>query len=299
MTNQAIPHGWRLVPAEMTLDMSIAFAEAWYSKRRVIDDHEMQDAYAAMLAAAPGQPASDTYQLPSPAVSAEPVAWQYYSTIEQCWCPAEPERVEVLQRTHKVRPLYTAPPAADESASVGDEPVGRNNSKHPIPDDLRRRFSHLEDTASDTGAMKMFTDMRTTVQAYFAATPAAVERPPVGDERAAFEKWYARYAEEACREYGGLDITNPKGTADEAWQARAALASAHAADARDALDAARWRFIRRKLCLCGNGDGTCAMHAINLPASIPGWPEPGDAVAEFCDAAIDAAIAAQQSKGGE
>ncbi|AZY49621.1 hypothetical protein C0J09_11090 [Bordetella avium] len=65
MTNQAIPHGWKLVPAEMTLDMSIAFAEAWYSKSRAIDDSEMQDAYAAMLAAAPGQPASDTYQLPA------------------------------------------------------------------------------------------------------------------------------------------------------------------------------------------------------------------------------------------
>ncbi|MFY1939490.1 hypothetical protein ACOTCW_29285 [Achromobacter xylosoxidans] len=64
--------------------------------------------------------------------------------------------------------------------------------------------------------------------------------------------------------------------------------------AGDALDAARWRFVRRKLCLTGNGDGTCAMQAINLPASIPGWPEPGSAVAEFCDAAIDTAIAAQR-----
>lgn len=64
--------------------------------------------------------------------------------------------------------------------------------------------------------------------------------------------------------------------------------------AGDALDAARWRFVRRKLCLTGNGDGTCAMQAINLPASIPGWPEPGSAVAEFCDAAIDVAIAAQR-----
>lgn len=66
----------------------------------------------------------------------------------------------------------------------------------------------------------------------------------------------------------------------------------------DAKDAARWRFIRRKLCLTGNGDGTCGMHAINLPASIPGWPEPGAAVAEFCDAAIDEAIAASQQQEG-
>lgn len=31
------------------------------------------------------------------------------------------------------------------------------------------------------------------------------------------------------------------------------------------------------------------MQAINLPANIQGWPEPGQ-VAEFCDAAIDAAM---------
>lgn len=54
-------------------------------------------------------------------------------------------------------------------------------------------------------------------------------------------------------------------------------------------DAERWRYIRRKLCLTGNGDGTCAMQAINLPAAIQGWPEP-EQVAEFCDAAIDAAM---------
>jgi hypothetical protein len=75
-----------------------------------------------------------------------------------------------------------------------------------------------------------------------------------------------------------------------------AMKALRAPAAGDALDAARWRFVRRKLCLTGNGDGTCAMHAINLPASIPGWPEPGDAVAEFCDAAIDAALAAQRKE---
>ncbi|MGX9694445.1 hypothetical protein ACTJNK_29180 [Achromobacter anxifer] len=80
---------------------------------------------------------------------------------------------------------------------------------------------------------------------------------------------------------------------------RDAIDSARAAPAAgDARDAERWRFIRRKLCLTGDGDGTCGMHAINLPASIPGWPDPGAAVAEFCDAAIDAAIASQQGEGG-
>ncbi|MGY6271051.1 hypothetical protein ACXIUT_15270 [Achromobacter denitrificans] len=47
---------WKLVPATMTQDMCVAFAEAWFSKVRCIDDPEMQDAYAAMLAAAPSAP---------------------------------------------------------------------------------------------------------------------------------------------------------------------------------------------------------------------------------------------------
>ena len=54
-------------------------------------------------------------------------------------------------------------------------------------------------------------------------------------------------------------------------------------------DAERWKYARRKICFTDNGDGTCMMHGINLPAAIPGWPDPGK-VAEFCDAAIDAAL---------
>lgn len=44
---------WKLVPIRPTDDMIVAFAEAWYSKIRCIDDCEMEDAYADMLAAAP------------------------------------------------------------------------------------------------------------------------------------------------------------------------------------------------------------------------------------------------------
>ncbi len=51
-------------------------------------------------------------------------------------------------------------------------------------------------------------------------------------------------------------------------------------------DAARYRFLRRKLCVTGNGDGTCAMQAINLPHRIHGWPEHGEHE-QFFDAAID------------
>lgn len=51
-----VPDGWRLVPNTMTLDMRVAFAETWFSKVRCIDDPEMEDAYAAMLSAAPTAP---------------------------------------------------------------------------------------------------------------------------------------------------------------------------------------------------------------------------------------------------
>lgn len=45
--------GWKMVPLEPTDDMVVAFSESWFSKVRCIDDPEMGDAYAAMLAAAP------------------------------------------------------------------------------------------------------------------------------------------------------------------------------------------------------------------------------------------------------
>ena len=37
--------------------------------------------------------------------------------------------------------------------------------------------------------------------------------------RDAFEKWYADYHNDACDNYGGIDCTNPKGVAEDAWQA--------------------------------------------------------------------------------
>ncbi|ELY5957351.1 hypothetical protein SNO00_003557 [Cronobacter sakazakii] len=48
-----VPAGWKLVPIEPTVEMQIAFAEAWFSKVRCVDDCELEDAYIAMLAAAP------------------------------------------------------------------------------------------------------------------------------------------------------------------------------------------------------------------------------------------------------
>ncbi|MEK7945764.1 hypothetical protein WKR98_13490 [Pigmentiphaga sp. YJ18] len=97
--------------------------------------------------------------------------------------------------------------------------------------------------------------------------------------------------------YHATDTMNTAFSRSTMTEALQYLEAAQAPTANgDALDAARWRYMRRKLCLTGNGDGTCAMHAINLPAAIRGWPEPGE-VAEFCDAAVDADIKRTTDRG--
>ena len=50
------PEGYVLVPVALPVEMEIAFMEAWVSKRRCIDDPEMQDAWDAALAARPEVP---------------------------------------------------------------------------------------------------------------------------------------------------------------------------------------------------------------------------------------------------
>lgn len=50
------PDGYVLVPLLITDEMVVEFAEAWFSKTRPIDDCEMQDAWAAALAARPEVP---------------------------------------------------------------------------------------------------------------------------------------------------------------------------------------------------------------------------------------------------
>lgn len=47
------PEGYVLVPEQLPVEMEVAFMEAWTSKRRCIDDPEMQDAWSAALAARP------------------------------------------------------------------------------------------------------------------------------------------------------------------------------------------------------------------------------------------------------
>lgn len=48
-----VPDGWQLVPKTHTMDMSVAFAEAFYSRARTVDDDDISDWWDALIAAAP------------------------------------------------------------------------------------------------------------------------------------------------------------------------------------------------------------------------------------------------------
>jgi hypothetical protein len=81
--------GWKLVPVEPTDEMVVAFAEAWFSKVRPIDDCMMNDAYAAMLDAAPAAP------------DAEPAK----STPPECTCPSGNGSLRHPCPVHAVAPV--------------------------------------------------------------------------------------------------------------------------------------------------------------------------------------------------
>lgn len=89
-----------MVPRVPTDEMIVAFAEAWYSKRHCIDDPDMLDAYAAMLAVAPEHQGEPVAYL----CKAEGAKWlQYGRKVGDPWKPGE------VQAT----PLYTHPAPAD------------------------------------------------------------------------------------------------------------------------------------------------------------------------------------------
>lgn len=86
-TTQTVPSGWKLVPLKHTLDMSVAFAETWYTKRRCIDDDDMQDAWSAMIDAAPQPPAPQepTAHLPCCGYAdTSALRWNPYNSVAQC-----------------------------------------------------------------------------------------------------------------------------------------------------------------------------------------------------------------------
>ena len=111
-------------------------------------------------------------------------------------------------------------------------------------------------------------------------------RDMVIDAQAAeIERLRALHAQ-ACDMY---DRKNPSGCVCKIDPVADEVTSTCALHREMAKDAERYRWLLRKFCFTGNGDGTCSMHAINLPARVPGWPE-HDGMDEFCNAAIDAAM---------
>ena len=109
-----------------------------------------------------------------------------------------------------------------------------------------------------------------------------------------FKCWNYDDIEDVRRAHTGERLyAAPVAPADKQQAALQAISDMAQEECRenDARDAARYRWLRRKFCLTGNGDGTCSMHAINLPGAAKGWPEP-DQIMPFCDAAIDAAMEA-------
>ncbi len=92
--------------------------------------------------------------------------------------------------------------------------------------------------------------------------------------------------EDSWREYAA-DVDALRKLANDRYNEIERLTAELAECRKDAL---RWKFVREKLYLSGNGDGTCSMGAVNLPERNDGWPEVGKQ-REYLDNAIDNAIA--------
>ncbi|SPU49878.1 hypothetical protein [Bordetella trematum] len=218
--------------------------------------------------------------------------------LKQSQTSAPDERTQVdddlvssLLRMAEVAPASECEILQAAAAALASAPVADERDRNDTISQIVGLCNRIPGATTWNAAQFMYDEMHR--RAALANAPAAGEAQPVGRVRHFNYSGIARndFSQEAVLNEDAPSL--PDGTL-----LYAAPQASPAADERDAKDAARWRLVRRKLCLTGNGDGTCAMHALNLPASIPGWPEPGDAVAEFCDAAIDAAIAAQQGEGG-
>lgn len=117
---RAVPAGWQLVPVEPSIAMEYAGCKA---ASRLMGLSEANRVYRAMLAAAPAAPAAPAAQ--------EPVAWQVRNgVVTHGFYRSKKEADEVsfdMQKSHclsgslaafNVRPLYTAPPAAEHPDTV-------------------------------------------------------------------------------------------------------------------------------------------------------------------------------------
>lgn len=74
------------------------------------------------------------------------------------------------------------------------------------------------------------------------ALEALAQRPAAQTEREAFEAWFDDYHDKACAEFGGIDCTDPKGIAEDAWQARASLPAPQQAAPEPVGEPFEWLF---------------------------------------------------------
>lgn len=79
-------------------------------------------------------------------------------------------------------------------------------------------FGHCASIGDAEEAQRIFEELRTETDALLAAGASKPAAQVVADERAAFERWFDEYHNNACDEFGGIDGTNPKGIAEDAWQ---------------------------------------------------------------------------------
>ncbi len=91
----------------------------------------------------------------------------------------------------------------------------------------------------------------------------------------AFEKWYSDYHNDACDNHGGIDCTNPKGIAEDAWEACAALLAPQAVAAQAAPAAVALRDLQSKLLGAANyidvlgGDSKSYRAALAATPALP------------------------------
>lgn len=232
---QGVAQGWKLVPVEPTDEMAVAFAEAWFSKVRPIDDCMMNDAYAAMLDAAPAAPAPHA-NCPAP-VDATEAAEREHLGCAHCntgiyAAPAPAAQVDELPLAREVRAtlnliansfhnckgsaatmqelardcLQRFDAARQQSATPAECtcPSGNGSLRHPCP-------AHPADAASDP--------LRAVVQAAVDLMEARewaehfAECHAPGDELASrLEACITSLHNEA---YGGEDRADPANEADD------------------------------------------------------------------------------------
>lgn len=153
-----------------------------------------------------------------------------------------------------------------------------------------------EDDYEQTGAT--FPRWKSAYAAMLAAapSPASVAPGDAQDERQAFEAWMASRNLGLLRDGDSYSLTYAR-RAWEAWQARASVA---APAAGDALDAARYRWLREKAHqTAGRAPAAVLCDESDMFQRGESGSESGFIHGKDLDDAIDAALAAQVPQQGE